>query len=618
MRTLTRGCLCVARSDPVEYLRSMQGKIAPFGIAIIQPPDSWARQVASTVNGLHLRRRAAPSPPRGMDAAPAASDSDGNAVHAEEGAPATEHVSEPPAVGAEDAAPLSAAPPSLEQAVVHTALMPMSQTEPALTARLQTVRSRLSVQNRTPTAARGTKAAADGRGDMLSPFGVVFTPCYPTRHSPRYFSISDLRALDSALLSEAFPDGCSLSPEEAALDREFFFWEVLASSGDASLLYCSDVEGTAFCPGNDSPWNLHLLPRTAGSLLRHCDYSMGGVNDPMLYVGMFGSMFCWCAGAGSRSPGTALQGGASSAARHPLLARHTEDSYLYSVSYLHAGAPKTWYGIPASQAHDFERVFCDEAFADLSGQDPELIYKKSCMVSPAFLAAHGVRPCRALQQAGQFVVTLPQAYHAGFSHGFTVAEAVNLATLDWVPYAQVAAERAALFGRQPVVDLEQVLLKALAVGVGADLDVGSIQLRLGDNAPGVALAVARRALEKLLRAELVRRAALRAGQTPPAQANRQACDARNRSGPKFAELPLGAEDRQLLLGRGLPCCECGRLCHLSCVQCTACVAEVRCAAPAGGPVRRRHDTRPLRFPRRAARSSAPSSPSNRPAASEPP
>ena len=32
---------------------------------------------------------------------------------------------------------------------------------------------------------------------------------------------------------------------------------------------------------------------------------------------------------------------------------------------------------------------------------------------------------RVLQNAGEFVLTLPQAYHGGFSYGFNCGEAVN-------------------------------------------------------------------------------------------------------------------------------------------------------------------------------------------------
>jgi hypothetical protein len=48
----------------------------------------------------------------------------------------------------------------------------------------------------------------------------------------------------------------------------------------------------------------------------------------MLYIGMLFSSFAW----------------------------HIEDHYLYSINYSHAGAPKTWYGVPASDADGFEEA----------------------------------------------------------------------------------------------------------------------------------------------------------------------------------------------------------------------------------------------------------------------
>jgi hypothetical protein len=52
---------------------------------------------------------------------------------------------------------------------------------------------------------------------------------------------------------------------------------------------------------------------------------------------------------------------------------------------------------------------------------------KTAMPSPAMFAAAGLRVARARQHAGQFVVTLPRAYHAGLRHGFNCGEAVNFA-----------------------------------------------------------------------------------------------------------------------------------------------------------------------------------------------
>lgn len=49
-----------------------------------------------------------------------------------------------------------------------------------------------------------------------------------------------------------------------------------------------------------------------------------------------------------------------------------------------------------------------------------------------YLLCAGVPIVRTDQHAGEFVITFPRSYHAGFNQGYNFAEAVNFAPPDWV------------------------------------------------------------------------------------------------------------------------------------------------------------------------------------------
>ena len=70
----------------------------------------------------------------------------------------------------------------------------------------------------------------------------------------------------------------------------------------------------------------------------------------------------------------------------------------------------------------------------------------SCWLHAAHfsISASGVPVYKLTQTAGSFVVTFPRAYHAGFSHGFNIAEAVNFAATDWLPFGRRKVMRQAI------------------------------------------------------------------------------------------------------------------------------------------------------------------------------
>lgn len=120
-----------------------------------------------------------------------------------------------------------------------------------------------------------------------------------------------------------------------------------------------------------------------------------------------------------------------------VFAYHTEDYDLYSVNYLHTGAPKTWYFIPPSARDRFEELAKGYA-PDLFQQCRQFLRHKELLFSPQFLRQHSIPFVKVVQRPGDFILTFPGAYHAGFNHGFNIAESTNFATRRWLPIGRRA------------------------------------------------------------------------------------------------------------------------------------------------------------------------------------
>jgi jumonji domain-containing protein 2 len=186
--------------------------------------------------------------------------------------------------------------------------------------------------------------------------------------------------------------------------RERTFWRTIVSgtSGLGNPIYGADVPGSLFVnsPKLTHPsWNLNKLE----NLLRVIKDELPGVNSPMIYVGSWRAMFAY----------------------------HVEDMDLYSINYLHYGAAKSWYSIPPKNRRKFESV-AESYFADDFRLCKEFLRHKTKLFSPSFLRENFVSFDSVLQFPGEFVITFPGSYHAGFNHGFNIAEATNFATNRWI------------------------------------------------------------------------------------------------------------------------------------------------------------------------------------------
>ncbi|XP_010276831.1 PREDICTED: lysine-specific demethylase JMJ706-like isoform X2 [Nelumbo nucifera] len=256
--------------------------------------------------------------------------------------------------------------------------------------------------------------------------------------SGRNYTFREFEKMANKVFARRYYSGGCLP--SSYLEKEF--WHEIACGKTETVEYACDIDGSAFSSSpNDelakSKWNLKTLSRLPKSVLRLMGTAIPGVTDPMLYIGMLFSMFAW----------------------------HVEDHYLYSINYHHCGASKTWYGIPGHAALDFEKVVRECVYTrdtlSVDGEDGafDVLLGKTTMFPPNVLLEHDVPVYKAVQKPGEFVITFPRAYHAGFSHGFNCGEAVNFAISDWFSLGAVASRRYALLGRVPLLPHEELLCK---------------------------------------------------------------------------------------------------------------------------------------------------------------
>lgn len=85
------------------------------------------------------------------------------------------------------------------------------------------------------------------------------------------------------------------------------------------------------------------------------------------------------------------------------------------------------------EAEQFEAVM-KEIAPELFTSQPDLLHHLVTITNPRLLMDRGVRIHTVCQNAGEFVITFPRAYHTGFNQGYNFAEAVNFCPPDWVRF----------------------------------------------------------------------------------------------------------------------------------------------------------------------------------------
>ncbi|CAK7262458.1 hypothetical protein SEPCBS57363_000045 [Sporothrix epigloea] len=196
-------------------------------------------------------------------------------------------------------------------------------------------------------------------------------------------------------------DVSDYTPERCE-ELERTYWKTLTY---AQPLYGADLPGTLFSESTDI-WNLNKLP----NLLDVLGTKVPGVNTAYLYLGMWKATFAW----------------------------HLEDVDLYSINYLHFGAPKQWYSISQGDARRFEAAMKNIWPQDAKACD-QFLRHKAFLISPSHLQQHfNIRVNKCVSYPGEFVVTYPYGYHSGYNLGYNCAEAVNFALESWLPMGKIA------------------------------------------------------------------------------------------------------------------------------------------------------------------------------------
>ncbi|THG21854.1 hypothetical protein TEA_015320 [Camellia sinensis var. sinensis] len=171
----------------------------------------------------------------------------------------------------------------------------------------------------------------------------------------------------------------------------------------------------------ESGWNLNNISKLPGSLLAFESNKTSSISFPRLFVGMCFSSLLW----------------------------KVEEHHLYSLCYMHLGAPKVWYGIPGRCYFKFE--------AAVKKYFPDVLVENSGLLNKMY--------------PREFVLVLPGTYQSGFDCGFNCTEKAKFSPFDWLPHGQNAVELYGEQGRKTSISHDKLLLRAAMEVVRAQWEI---------------------------------------------------------------------------------------------------------------------------------------------------
>ncbi|KAF2084745.1 JmjC-domain-containing protein, partial [Saccharata proteae CBS 121410] len=197
-------------------------------------------------------------------------------------------------------------------------------------------------------------------------------------------------------------DGLEEFTAERCQELEQNYWKTI---NFGQPMYGADMPGSLFDESTAS-WNVAKLE----NLLDVLGTKVPGVNTAYLYLGMWKATFAW----------------------------HLEDVDLYSINYIHFGAPKQWYSISQEDARKFEAAMA-RIWPNDAKNCSQFLRHKTYLISPARLEHDfGIKVNKLVHYEGEFVLTYPYGYHSGYNLGYNCAESVNFATEQWLEYGRIA------------------------------------------------------------------------------------------------------------------------------------------------------------------------------------